>query len=191
MFHPPQRLFLCLWIHNYFGPRPLSLLAKRENFPAACLIQLLSQGFVAFWQRQSADSLKLPKHCWNLSPLSNRIKKHGGSRLSFFFSSLLHFPSMQPCARGRLLPAAGAGRCSYSLSSYLMAEDKWWLLCLQRPLCYCQWTVIIHWPGHHLAKEKKKPRYSHLQMYSAVPSYHSSLICHLLVPHIQIRLTLA
>lgn len=136
--------FLCLWIFTHWvpSPRPVSCWINGK-FP--CLIQPLSQGFVAFWQRQSADSLKLQKHCGNLSPLSNRIKKHGGSRIYFFF-----FSPMQPCARGVLF-LQQCRRYFYSLSSYLMAEDKWWLLCLQRPLCYCQWTVIIHWPGHHLA----------------------------------------
>lgn len=65
---------------------------------------------------------------------------------------------------------------SYSLSSYLMVEDKWCFLWLQRPLCYCQWTVIIHWPGHHLAM-KNVLLQSLADIHFSAP-YHSSVICH-------------
>lgn len=147
-------------------------------------IQPLSQGFVAFWQRQSADSLKLQKRCRNLSPLSNRIKKHGGSRIFFFF---FFFP-MRLCAPGVFF-LQRCRRCSYSLSSYLMVEDKWWLLCLQRPLCSCQWTVIIHWPVHHLAM-KNALYQSHADIYCSAPRPLLSNLS-LVKPQTIIRLTLA
>lgn len=56
-----------------------------------------------------------------------------------------------------------------------MAEDRWWLLCLQRPLCYCQWTVIIHWPGHHLAVKNVQLQ-SLADIHCSAPiSFHSNL----------------